>query len=88
MMTESTGPLVVVPIFWVPAGYSMSASYKNIITTYLHDVAKASGANNNVFAVTDEYYGNNGQIHYNVKLGPVLTDTDQPDHQRLHAGPG
>jgi hypothetical protein len=53
----------------------MSAAYKNIITSYLGDVAKDSGGTHNVFAVSNEYYGNNGQIHYNVKLGPVLTDT-------------
>jgi hypothetical protein len=76
MMTASTGPLVVVPIFWNPAGWSMTSSYKNIITSYLADVAKMSGQTQNVFSVVDEYYGNNGQIHYNVKLGPVFNDTD------------
>ncbi|HEX9040380.1 MAG TPA: hypothetical protein VF838_05055 [Trebonia sp.] len=75
MMTASTGPLVVVPIFWVPSGYSMSASYKSILNSYVADVAKDSGGTQNVFSVANEYYGNNGQIHYNVKLGPVLTDT-------------
>jgi hypothetical protein len=76
MMTASTGPLVVVPIFWSPAGYPMSADYKNIITTYLANVAKDSGHTQNVFAVSNEYYGNNGQIHYNMQLGPVITDTN------------
>ena len=86
MMTASTGPLVVVPIFWVPSGYSMSASYKNILTSYLGDVAKDSGSTHNVFSVPNEYYGNNGQIQYNVKLGPVH-HRHQPDaRQRLHAG--
>jgi hypothetical protein len=76
MMTASTGPLVVVPIFWNPTGWSMTSSYKNIITSYLADVAKMSGQTQNVFSVPDEYSGNNGQIHYNVKLGPVFNDTD------------
>ena len=76
MMTASTGALTVVPIFWVPSGYSMTASYKSILTSYLGDVAKDSGHTQNVFSVANEYYGNNGQIHYNVKLGPVFTDTD------------
>jgi hypothetical protein len=75
MMTPSTGPLVVVPIFWDPAG-SMSASYKGILTSYLGDVAKESGHTTNVFSVLNEYYGNNGQIHYNVQLGPVITATN------------
>ena len=75
MMTASTGPLVVVPIFWDPTG-SMSASYKSIITSYLGDVAKDSGHTQNVFSVANQYFGNNGQIHYNVQLGPVLTATN------------
>lgn len=76
MMTASTGPLVVVPIFWTPNGYPMSASYKDLITTYLGDVAHDSGHTHNVFAVANEYYGNNGQIQYNMQLGPVITDTN------------
>jgi hypothetical protein len=76
MMTASTGALTVVPIFWVPSGYSMTASYKSILTSYLGDVAKDSGGTHNVFSVANEYFGNNGQIQYNVKLGPVLTSTN------------
>lgn len=76
MMTASTGPLEVVPIFWVPAGYSMTASYQSILNSYVADVAKDSGGTHNVFSVANEYFGNNGQIHYSVKLGPVFTDTN------------
>ena len=76
MMTKSTGPLVVVPIFWHPADFPMTSSYRNIITSYVADVAKKSGQTQNVFSVLDEYSGTNGKIHYNVKLGPVINDTD------------
>jgi hypothetical protein len=76
MMTRSTGPLVVVPIYWNPAGSTMSASYKNILTSYVRDVAKDSGGTQNVYSVANEYFGNNGQIHYDIRLGPVLTDTN------------
>jgi hypothetical protein len=76
LMTASTGPLVVVPIFWNPTGFPMASSYKDLITTYLGDVAKDSGHTHNVFSVADEYSGTNGQIQYNVQLGPVLNDTD------------
>ena len=76
MMTASTGPLVVVPIFWNPTGFPMTSSYRNIIASYLADVATMSGQTQNVYSVLDEYSGNNGQIHYNVKLGPVFNDTD------------
>jgi hypothetical protein len=75
MMTPSTSPLVIVPIFWDPTG-SMSSAYKNIIASYLGDVAKASGHTQNVFSVLNEYHGNNGQIHYNIQLGPVITATN------------
>jgi hypothetical protein len=75
MMTASTGPLVVVPIFWIPHGYPMSTAYQNLIVSYLGDVAAASGNTTNVFSVVNQYSGINGQIQYNVELGPVLTDT-------------
>jgi len=76
MMTASTGPLVVVPIFWDPTAYPMSSAYRNIIVSYLGDVAKDSGLTQNVFSVLNEYYGNNGQIQYKVQLGSVINDTD------------
>jgi hypothetical protein len=76
MMTASTGPLTVVPIFWDPTGYPMSSAYKNIIVSYLADVAKQSGHSQNVFSVLNEYSGNNGQIQYNVQLGSAINDTN------------
>jgi hypothetical protein len=77
MMTASTGPLVVVPIFWDPTGFPMSSAYKNVILSYLAGVAKDSGGHGkNVFSVLDEYSGNNGQVQYNVQLGPTINDTD------------
>jgi hypothetical protein len=76
MMTASTGPLVVVPIFWNPSAYPMSSAYKNIVTSYIADVAKKSGQTQNVFSILNEYSGNNGQIQYNVQLGPVINDTN------------
>ena len=76
MMTASTGPLTVVPIFWDPTGYPMTSAYQNIITSYLADVAKASGHTQNVFSVLNQYSGNNGQIQYNVQLGSVINDTN------------
>ena len=43
MMTRQTGPLVITPIFWAPAGHPMSAAYERIITNYLIEVALSSG---------------------------------------------
>jgi len=76
MMTPSTSPLVVTPIFWNPSSFPMAASYKSLITTYLNAVSVASGQNTNVFSVLNEYSGNNGQISYSVQLGTSVTATN------------
>jgi hypothetical protein len=76
MMTRQTGPLVITPIFWAPAGHPMSAAYERIITEYLIEVALSSGQNTNVFSVLNEYYGNNGQIRYNARPALPIYDAD------------
>ena len=76
MMTRENSPLLVTPIFWDPAGHPMSFAYKAIITSYLADVAQASGRDTNVFSVLNEYYGNNGRIHYNIGLTFPVNDTN------------
>jgi hypothetical protein len=76
MMTPSTSPLVITPIFWAPSGHTMSSAYTSLITTYLSDVAAASGQNTNVYSVANEYFGSNGQIHYNITLGTAINDTN------------
>jgi hypothetical protein len=75
MGTQSTGPVVVTPIFWNPAGHPMDSAYKNIITTYLSGVAKDSGKHTNVYSTLNEYFGSNGTITYKVKLGTPVNDT-------------
>jgi hypothetical protein len=87
MMTAQTGPLVVTPIFWDPTG-SMSASYKSIIASFIADVAKDSGHNKNVFSVADQYFGNNGQIRYNIQAGPVITATNAMPPSGCTVAPG
>ncbi len=76
MMTKSTGPLIVTPIYWDPSGHPISATYKDLIDAYLQGVALASGQKSNVYSVANEYFGTNGQIHYNVRVGPLLDDTN------------
>ncbi|HSR84002.1 MAG TPA: hypothetical protein VLM11_07450 [Streptosporangiaceae bacterium] len=76
MGTKVTGALVVTPIFWNPAGHSMTTPYKNILTRYLTDVAKASGSDTNVYSIAREYFGTDGQIRYQVKLGTPINDTN------------
>jgi hypothetical protein len=75
MGTPSTSPVVVTPIFWNPAGHPMDTSYKRIITTYLADVAAASGHNSNVYSTLTEYFGSNGAISYQIRLGAPVNDT-------------
>jgi hypothetical protein len=75
MMTRQTGPLVITPIFWSPPGHPISLDYKAIISSYLGAVALSSGQRTNVFSVLNEYFGNNGQIHYNIRLGFPVNDT-------------
>jgi hypothetical protein len=76
MATPSTGPVVVTPIFWSPAGHTLASSYKSVITRYITDVAAASGSHSNVFSTLPEYFGSNGAISYKVKLGAPITDTN------------
>lgn len=75
MGTKLTGPLVITPIFWHPAGHPMTAAYKNIITTYLSGVAQASGRTNNVYSTATEYFGTDGKIRYQIRLGTPINDT-------------
>jgi hypothetical protein len=75
MMTPSTRPLVVTPIFWNPSSFPMGSSYTSLISSYLSAVSSASGQNTNVFSVLNEYSGNNGQINYSVTLGTPVNDT-------------
>jgi hypothetical protein len=76
MMTQQTGPLIITPIYWNPAGHPISASYKDIIATYLGNVSLASGQNSNVFSVANEYSGSNGQIRYNIRVTAGINDTN------------
>lgn len=80
-------PMTVTPIFWDPSSRGdhrnkngMDERYMNLISRYLGDVADASGANTNVFSVATEYYGTNGTIGNNIRLGWPIDD-----HQPLPA---
>jgi hypothetical protein len=76
MGTPSTGPVVVTPIFWNPPGHPMSAAYKGLLTTYLAEVAGASGKHTNVYSTLNEYFGSNGPISYQIQLGTPVNDTN------------
>src|SRR6266699_4893156 len=51
MGTQVTGPLVVTPVFWNPAGHPMASAYKSLTATYMADVASASGSTDNVYSI-------------------------------------
>jgi hypothetical protein len=76
MGTSETGPIVITPIFWNPAGHPMASAYKNLITQYLGDVAAASGSASNVYSILPEYFGTDGSIRYDIKLGTPINDTN------------
>jgi hypothetical protein len=76
MGTDSTGPVTVTPIFWHPTGHPMDSDYESIITQYLSDVATDSGQDTNVFSTLTEYYGTNGGINYQLRLGDPIDDTN------------
>jgi hypothetical protein len=75
MMTQQTGALTVTPIYWNPSGHAISSTYKDLIDVYLENVALASGQKSNVYSVANEYFGTNGQIRYNVRIGPLVNDS-------------
>ncbi len=63
-------------IYWEPSGYSTTSTYKNIVNGYFTNVAAASGATNNVYSVTTQYYDGSGNIAYNASSGGAFVDTD------------
>ena len=75
MGTASTGPVVITPIFWNPPGHPMAAGYKSLITSYLSDVAAASGSHSNVYSTAAEYSGSDGSIRYQIRMGTPINDT-------------
>lgn len=75
MGTAETGPIVITPIFWSPAGHSIGTRYSSLLTRYIHDVAAASGSTSNVFSILPEYFGTDGSIRYKVRAGAPIIDT-------------
>ena len=76
MGTTTTGPVVVTPIFWHPAGHPMDSGYESLISRYLTDVAHDSGKHTNVYSTLTEYFGTNGYINYQIRAGTPIDDTN------------
>ncbi len=80
-MTYHGGDLVIGPhttyvVYWVPSGYSMSATYQSLINRYLTDVAADSGRATNVYATDTQYDDStNTFIQYSSTFGGSFVDT-------------
>lgn len=58
-------------IFWVPSGFTMTSTYRSIITKFLQDVAADSGKTSNVYYSTTQY----SSILYSSTFGGSYVDT-------------
>src|SRR5262249_5701250 len=61
-------------IYWQPTGYSFSTNYKTLIDQYFTNVAAASAASSDVYAVEKQYYDTTGPIAYSSTFGGSVTD--------------
>ncbi len=63
-------------LFWEPAGYSTTSTYKSVIDSYFSNVAAASGATSNDYSVATQYSDGTGPIAYAATAGMPIVDTD------------
>ncbi len=67
----------VYAIYWVPAGYTVSAKYESLINQFFGDVAADNGKTTNVYDSDTQYYDNvNGKILYSSAFGGSVVDTN------------
>ena len=70
------GELTVTPVYWLPSGFTVPASYRTLINQFIADSAAASGANTNVFSVLTQYTTAGGShLQYKIHTGTPITDT-------------
>jgi hypothetical protein len=63
-------------IYWIPAGYTVSANYVSLLNGFLQNVAGADGSTSNVYYSSTQYSDNvNGKILYGSTFGGAWTDT-------------
>lgn len=63
-------------IYWIPPGYSVSASYQSLIDGFFQNVAAASGHTDNVYSVLTQYGDSTGPGDYASSFGGSFVDTD------------
>ena len=81
--TSGAAGFTITPVFWEPAGASPAnqtpASYQQIVTGYVNNVAAGSGATSNVYSIATEYSSTvNGvktPINYKITAGTPIIDT-------------
>jgi PKD repeat protein len=67
--------VVLHPIYWAPGGYAFPAGYQTITSTFLADVAAASGSATNVMATTTQYWDDQtGASPYDIHFAGALVD--------------
>jgi hypothetical protein len=68
---------LVYAIYWIPAGYTVSANYVSLINRFFSDVSADNGKQTNVYYASTQYSDNvNGKILYNSTFGGSVTDTN------------
>jgi hypothetical protein len=72
----SPGELTVTPVYWLPTGSSLPASYKTLINQFIADSAADSGKSTNVFSSITQYQTAAGtHLQYKIHTGTPITDT-------------
>jgi hypothetical protein len=67
----------VYSIYWVPAGYSVSANYRSLIDGFFQNVAADNGKSSNVYYSDTQYYDNaGGNLQYSSSFGGEYVDTN------------
>ena len=78
-LTYHNGPVMrtntTYAIYWIPAGYSVSANYQTVINGFFHNVSAASGSATNVYASDTQYYDGTGYVAYSSTFAGAVVDT-------------
>ncbi|HLJ66096.1 MAG TPA: hypothetical protein VKX16_01890 [Chloroflexota bacterium] len=76
-----TGTHHTFAVYWNPWGSSFSGTYQTLINGYFGNVAAASGASSNVYAIDTQYYQNIGHttyIQYSENFAGSVQDSTTP----------
>jgi hypothetical protein len=79
-LSYHNGPVMrtnqVYAIYWVPAGFTVSSSYKSLIDGYFTNVAADNGKTSNVYYSDTQYSDTTGRIAYSSSLAGSFLDTN------------